>query len=378
MSNCLENDEIKCMVKDISVLLSGNKWDLELNDDAWCSLIRITIDDFYSYINQWIIDNKFTNFFGKQVTAADICKALTTSSFDYELLLAQGYSQEVGLSARGGRYELKKDYVELVDGQQVYQIPANRQVKAVFFVTPSTIDYAKFAGWGYGNIGFGELGGFGTIAGYGGFGGLSYGAMYPLFPAHDVILRAAHYNLNDRIFNSELTYKITKGANGTRLLHLFSVPLNKTGIRRELYSSKVWYEYYDTSGMTDEEINECELECKEIYSPSMIDLPKQGYTDLNQWGKNFVRRWLTARAKETLGRARGKFKGKVIVPGGTDLELDWDIMINEAKEEMKEMKDDIKAFLENLRSDKQIERRANESDNMQKILSKFPSKIRMI
>jgi hypothetical protein len=377
--SCVKNEEIKCLFEDITVLLTGGKFELEFGEEEWCSLLRMTIDDFYSYIHKWIIDNKFTNIFGKKVTAADICLSITTSSFDYEMLLSQAFSEEVGLSSRGGRYELKKDFIELVEGTQAYQIPANRVVKNVFYETPSMVDYATFASWGYGNLGFGEMGGFGIIGGYAGFGaGYGYGTMYPLFPAHDVLLRASHYNLNDRIFNSELTYKITKGPNGTRILHLMSVPISRRGIRRELYSGKVWYVYYDTAPMSEEEANACEAECEKIYSPHQVDLPKQDYCDLNHWGKNFVRRWLTAMAKETLGRVRGKFKGKIVNIGGEGLELDYDIMLNESKEEFINLKDEVNEFLVSLRSDKQLERRAKESEDLQTVLSKVPLKIKVI
>ncbi len=369
-NNCLENEELNCLIQDITALLTGGIWELELTDKVWCSLIRLSTEDFYAFIYKWIIDNKFTNFFGKDVTAADICVSLTTSSFDYELLLAQAYSEDVGLSSRGGRYELQKGYVEIKDGQQVYQIPAGREIKKVLFVTPSSIDAAKFASWGYGNLALSQMSGLGTFGAIG-FGG-SYGAVYPLFPSHDVILRAAHFNLNERIFKSELTYKITKGPNGTRLLHLFSVPPYKWGMRRELYSSRVWYEYYDVSEMSDEDKLLCQQECNKIYAPHQIDLPKQDYCDLNLWGKNFFRKWLTAMAKETLGRARGKFKGKLINMGGSDLELDYDLLLAESKEEYIELKKEISEFLIELRSDKQLERRASEAENLNKVLAYRP------
>lgn len=377
MANCLEQEDVKCMVEDITVLLTGGVWDIELKEKQWCSLLRLAIQDFYFYIEQWIIENKYTNFYGKQITAAEICQALTTSSIDYEMMLSQAFSEQVGILPRGGRYVLEKDYIEIVDGTQVYEIPANREIKKVFFATPSTIDYARMSGWGYGNAGVNSYGGFGGTAGYAVAGG-SYGALYPLFPAHDVILRAGHYNLIDRLMNSVLTYKITKGANGTRLLHLFSVPAEKRGLRKELYSSRVWYEYYDVGTMTEDERKICAQDCKAIYSPHMIDLPKQDYCDLNNWGRTHVRRWLTALAKESIGRARGKYKGKVLVPNGESIELDWDSFLSESKEEIKELKDGIMEFLTNLRSDKQLERRASEVENLGKVLAGVPLKISVI
>lgn len=377
MANCLEDNEVKCLIEDITVLLTGGVWDIELKEKHWCSLLRLAVQDFYFFIEQWIIENKYGNFYAKELSAADICQALTTSSIDLEIIQSQSFSEQIGILSRGGRYELKKDYIDLVDGVQVYTIPSGREVKKVFFSTPSNIDYAKMAGWGFGNMGLSQYGGFGgVVAGVG--VGASYGAVYPLFPAHDVLLRAAHFNLVDRLFNSVLTYKITKGANGTRLLHLFSVPTPTGGLRKELYSCRVWYDYYDVSGMSDDDRALCAADCKAIYSPHMIDLPKQDFCDLNNWGKTYVRKWLTALAKESIGRARGKYKGKVIIPNGETLELDWDSFLSESKDEIKELKDGIVEFLVSLRSDKQIERKAGETENLMKVLSSVPMKISVI
>jgi len=368
MEVCDIDAELKCLIKDLNILLTGGIGKLELTDEAWCSLFNLTMDDFYYYLHMWVIDNKFTSFFGKDMNTLDLCLSLTTASFDYELTLAQAYSEDAGLSSRGGRYELKKDFVELEDGKQVYTIPANRQVKKVLFVTPSQIDHALFSSWGYGNMGLNQFAGVGSLGGLSFGGGINGGMIYPLLPSHDVMLRASHFNLTDRILNSELTFRITKGPNGTRLLHLFSVPTPKRGLRRELYSCKVWYEYYDTSNMTDQENQDCLEDCKKIYAPTQIDLPKQKYCDLNHWAKTWIRKWLTAYAKESLGRARGKFKGVLPNIGGESLELDWDIMLAEAKEEFDSLKTEITEFLDKLRSDNQLERRANEANSLNTVL----------
>jgi hypothetical protein len=181
----------------------------------------------------------------------------------------------------------------------------------------------------------------------------------------------------EKMRQSELTYKITKGANGKRNLHLFSVPFEgQGGFRRRHMGCKVWYYYYDVSGLSNEDADLCKKECEKVFSPHQIQLPTTPYSEMNLWGKNFVRRWLTAYAKEALGKARGKFKGVLPNPEGTSLELDWDIMTNEGKEEKAKMQDEIEAFLLELRSDKQIERKAKESEDLAKLLNYVPMKMK--
>ena len=67
---------------------------------------------------------------GKNVDTIDMTWALTTRPFDYENQWTYAYSKQVGLQVNGP-YELKKDYIELVEGQQVYEIPKDREINEV-------------------------------------------------------------------------------------------------------------------------------------------------------------------------------------------------------------------------------------------------------
>jgi hypothetical protein len=373
-TKCFEDEEFRCMVEDIKVLLGGSAYSLDLEDPEWCSIYRLAMGDFYSFLHKWMIVNKYGNFFGKEVNAVDVCKALTTSSLDYEMIESTAFAEEGGYSSRDGRYILERDYIDLEEGKQTYQIPAGREIKRVLFHTPSLIDKAALASWGYGNIGMNTAMSPQNYAIPTNFGG---GYLFPIYPAHDVILRAQHFNLTERIRQSDLTYKIKVGPNGTKLIHLFSVPfIGQKGMRKDVYKCRVWYYYYDISGLSEEDRQNCIDECKNIYSPHQIDLPRQDFCDLNHVSKIFIRRWMTSLAKETLGRIRGKFKGKIPNPRA-DLELDWDTLINEAKEERKELKDEIVEFLTSLTTEKILERKASEAENLNKILSYMPLKPRV-
>jgi hypothetical protein len=72
--------------------------------------------------------------------------------------------------------------------------------------------------WWY-DYGFG--GGFAQVGGGVGTGGANQRSGYYIAPAFDILLTAADMNLKNRIVRSELVYKITAGANGTKLLHLY-------------------------------------------------------------------------------------------------------------------------------------------------------------
>lgn len=378
VQDCLSNEEKKCLFQDVHALLGGGIVKVEIPDETWCSLLKLSVEDYVKYLQMWLIDNQWSSLNGKDLTTTDICFALTQRSFDYELQFSYAYSKQIGHQTRG-EWELKKDFVTIEKGKQVYEIPAGREINEVLWVTPSDITHATFSSLGYGSFagGYGIESGLGIGAGYQ-VGGNSYNTLngaYYVAPAYDIMLRGADFSLKNRILQSDLTYKITAGANGTRLLHLYSIPNegNTIGIRSQLYGCKVWYHYYDTEDMDAEEKNKCLEDCKDIIKfPSQVPMPKTDYCDLNDMSKTWVREFLTARAKEVLGRGRGKFMGKIPVPNAEG-QMDYESLLAEAKEEKQEIKKEIQEWLDKLSSINQLERRAKESDHINTILSKNPN-----
>jgi hypothetical protein len=361
----------ECLIKDLKNYITGGIWKMLITEETWCSLLNLSLQDFYYFIQQHVIDNSYGNVFGKEINSVDICQAITTSTMDTAMMLSAIIAEEVGISVRGVRHELKRGEVEIEIGQQTYSIPAGREIKHVFFETPSAIDIAKFASW-YSNYPFAFGGGGGNA--FSGMGAGSafagVGNAYLMFPAYQVIQRSMNIGLNQKIMNSELTYKITLGPNKTRLVHLFSIP-NQTTFNR-VKGCKLIYHYYDTTGMSADDIAICEAECDKIYSPSQVKTPIMKYDNLNEWSKNFIRKWLTAMAKQSEGMARTRFKGKVANIGGVDIELDGDTLIAEAKEEFVDLKSDVREFLMGLRSDKLMERKANEITAHMTVASAMP------
>ena len=346
---------------------------VELEDEMFCTLLEISIEDHSSFINEWLIEAQWTSIYGKDITKTDLAQALTTRGMEYEDSFTYAYSKIVGLQARGP-WELKKDYVTVKKGQQVYEIPAGREINEVLWITPPTIDNALFSTYGFGDYGYG--GGYGQIPFGGGGGGMGYGGFY-LSPAYDILTRDADYDLKQRILSGDLIYKITAGPNGTKLLHLIPPPGSRisfglagltTGI--DISGSKVWYHYYETN--SEEERQRCLNENKDIIKlPSDVPVDVVNFSELNNPSKQWVRDYFTAMCKETLGRVRGKFGGSL---GITDAEvtMDYDSLLSESKEDKTALWERLKERLERLMPDKMLERKALEAENLNKSLQFRP------
>ncbi len=348
---------------------------IELEDEMMSTLLEISIEDYSSYINEWLIESQWTSLYGKDLTITDLTKALTVREMNYEDSFTYAYSKIVGLQARGP-WELKHDYVTIERGKQAYEIPAGREINEVLWITPPTIDHALFGAYGVGgDMGFG--GGFAQLPfGGGGGGAFGFGGGFFLGSSYDILSRDADFDLKQRIISGDLIYKITAGPKGTKILHLLPPPgsriifggLGNDGINVE--GSRVWYHYYDVAD--ENERSRCLNDNKDIIKlPSDVPIDVVDYNELNTPSKQWVRDYFTAMCKETLGRVRGKFGGSLGVTDA-DVTMDFDSLLNEAKEDKEKLWERLSLRLERLRPDKMLERKAMEAENLNKSLQYRP------
>lgn len=349
---------------------------IELTDEQLCTLLEISIEDYAQYVQEWLIEHQWSSLLGHNVTTTDMAFALSVRTLDYVNQSTYAYSKQVGLQTNGP-WELKKDYVELEAGRQVYQIPAGREVNEVLWITPPATSQALLANYGAIDYGFG--GGFAQVGGGTGTGGPGFGRMgYYIAPAFDILLTAADMNLKNRIIRSELVYKITAGPDGTKLLHLLSTPgsrfsfgqgIGGVGSSINLTGCQVWYFYYDT---TPDNIDQCLKDNPDIIKmPNQVPLSKLDYADFNEPTKTLIRQLFIAEAKRALGRTRGKFGG-IVGPPEAERTMDYETLISEGNEERKAVLERLDARLLRLSTTSQLERNANEAQYLNTALKHQP------
>jgi len=349
---------------------------IELIDEQLCTLLEIAIEDYAQYVQEWLIEHQWQSLLGKSMDTVDMAFALSVRSFDYVTQYTYAYSKQVGLQTNGP-WELKKDYVELEAGRQVYQIPANREVNEVLWITPPATSQALLAN--YGGIDYGFGGGFAqTGGGVGTGGGANQRSGYYIAPAFDILLTAADMNLKNRIVRSELVYKITAGPNGTKLLHLLSTPGSKisfgqgiggVGSSINMTGCQVWYHYYETN---PENVDACKNDNPDIIKlPNQVPLSRLDYADFNEPTKTLVRQLFIAEAKRALGRTRGKFGG-IVGPPEAERTMDYETLISEGNEEKKAVLERLDTRLLRLSTTSQLERSAKEATDLNTALKYHP------
>lgn len=374
----ISNEDKNRIFEQFRVSMGAPLRQIELTDDMLCTLLDIAIEDYAQYVQEWLIEHQWQSLLGQNIDTTDMAFALSVRDFDFMTQYTYAYSKQVGLQARGP-WELKKDYVTLENGRQVYEIPAGREVNEVLWITPPTTQAALFAN--YGGLDYGFAGGYGQLGGVGG-GGNGYGfggyGGYYIAPAYDILLTASDLNLKNRLLRSELVYKLTAGPNGTRLLHLLSTPGSKftfghgiggPGSSINLTGCQVWYFYYDTDASN---VDDCRADNPDIIKlPNDVPLSKLDFSDFNEPTKTLVRQLFISEAKRALGRTRGKFGG-IVGPPEAERTMDYESLLSEGNDERKSILERLDARLERLSSTKQIERAANESEFLNKHLKFRP------
>jgi hypothetical protein len=354
-------------------LLGAPLRSVELEDEMMDTLLEYSIDDYSQYVQDWLTESQWTSLYNLNLDTQSLSRAFVSKSLDFETRYTYAYSKIVGLQA-GGDWVIKKDFVQLVPNQQIYEIPAGREINEILWFTPSTLNTAMFGVGGFAGIGAGTgLGGGGGLAQIGNMAGSYY-----LTPAFDTLLRMQEVNIQRRMFAGELTYYITALPGGKKGLHLLNTPGGRFDFgNAEMSNHQVWYWYYDT---TDGDRDKCLADNPDIVLlPSDVPFDKLSWYKLNNPAQVWVRRWFTAYCKETLARVRGKFSGSLKTPDG-DLTMDYAALATEGKDEKTKLIEELigaDGRLTRLRPEKIMEREALLAENLNKQL-KFRAMPRQI
>lgn len=311
------------LFKQVKTALGAPIRKVELTDDQLCDLLELAIGDYAQVVQNFIIESNWASLFGKktglEMSNQEIAFALSMRTLDMTKDYASWFSKQVGLQQHGS-YELKKDFIKLEKGKQVYVVPAGREINKVMWVAPPTTDQSLFANYGGFGVSFGGgvMGqmGLGAATAFGGTGSAyGMGAGIWAMPAYDVALMATDLSYKQQLLRSDLVYKVTAGPDGTHLIHLLSTPGSRLtfgagGLNMyPLNGCYLWYTYYDT---TPDNVDECRRQNQDvILSPDQVPLDEMDYSYFNAPTKALIRQLLIAHAAETLSLIRGKFSGQV-------------------------------------------------------------------
>ena len=371
-------EEVAALFRKVRKALGAPVRAVELTDDQLCDLLEMCIEDYAERVQNEIIDNNWMSFYGKHTAdVASLLQGFMFRTLDLSKDYSYWFSKQVGLQQEGP-WELKKDFIKIEEGKQVYVVPSGRTINKVMWVNPPMTDTALFGNSMMG-AGFGVMPGMGPVGFPAGYG---RGSGFYTTQVADVAYTATDLSYKRSLFSSDLVYKVTAGPGGTHLIHLMSTPGSRlsfgfSGMQNNvlgLANCELWYTYYDTA--TQEEADECALLHADdvILRPDQIKIGNMEYGFLNDPAKTIVRQLLVAKAKETLGLERGKYSGKVSIPQA-EMQMDYQMLLQQGKDEYTRTMDILNKRLERLRPVNMMKENAEMAQSNLEILKQIPLQI---
>ena len=338
------------------------------NQQIWACFEEAT-SEYSSQVNQFNLRNNLDILKGQpKGKIANYSQTLVEGSFlPTAVRMAQQYGTLAGV---GGSTELRKAYVELTSSVQRYNLMTSAvdtqtsQSFSQMYSGSSTIDVYRVYHEAIPAItrffdpySVGAQGTLNLISELG-FGNYSPAAQFLMMPIYEDILRMQHIEFNDHIRKSHHTFNIVDNK-----LEIFPVPTTNS-------PAKIYFDYMSR--------DEFEHDSQTIQADSLSDYSDVPYdfiqySNINDVGKQWIRKYTLALSKELLGAIREKYNS-VPIPDG-EVQLDGAALRAEAQVEKDALITQLRENLEELSRIKVMENKAHEADHQQEMLRKVPLKL---
>jgi hypothetical protein len=265
------------------------------------------------------------------------------------------------LAGVGGNTDIKMGHIELQAGQQEYDLDAlwaavsesgkRIEVVKVFHEPVPAINrfFDPYSVSGQGTL---------NLIDEFGFGSFSPAAQFVLMPVYEDLLRIQAIEFNDQIRKSAFTFNIVNNK-----IRVFPVP---TSSNVNLYS-KLYFDYFVRNEFVE---NSTIVESNVVSDYSNIGYDFLPYSDINDVGRQWIRKYTLALVKEMLGAIREKYSS-IPIPG-SEISLDGAALRSEAQTEKDNLMEQLRETLEELSRKVQFENRNNEANQHQEMLRKVP------
>jgi hypothetical protein len=338
------------------------------NSQIWACFEEAT-SEYSAQINQFNLRNNLDILRGQpKGRVANFSQTLVDGSF---LPTAVRMSQQYGtLAGVGGETSIKKAYVNITSSVQTYDLMtqavdmATSSSFSTLFTGSSTIDVTKVfhdptpaISRFFDPYSVGAQGTLNLMDEFG-FGQYSPAAQFLMMPLYEDLLRIQAIEFNDQIRKSAYSFNIVDNK-----LQLFPIPSIQT-------PTKIYFEYMSR--------DEFEHDSQTIQSDSLSDysdIPYDfiQYSNINDVGKQWIRKYTLALSKELLGAIREKYSS-VPIPDG-EVSLDGAALRAEAQVEKDMLITQLRENLDEMSRKNVMENKAHESTHHQEMLRKVPLKL---
>ena len=334
---------------------------LEIPSGSIYACFEESVNEYSQHINNYNIKNWMWEQYGEK---SRISGSLSTGSANPitpsigpSIALSEKYGQLVGMD---GNVDLKKGYITLSGSQQDYDLQSvwadsnesgkRIEVQRVFNHQPAAISrfYDPYAG------SFDQA----QMLDNFGMGNVSPAISFILKPISYDLARANQIETSDLIRKSAYSFEIHNNN-----LRIFPRPQSGDD------GNKIYFEYYVKDDIQNTNNANAGLQGG-VSDPSNVPYKFITYNSINQPGRQWIRKYTYALAKELLGIIRSKYSSMPIPDG--EVTLDGEGLKTEGREEKLQLLEELKEFLDSVSLTEKLKAEAEEANAQQEVLAKAP------
>jgi len=329
--------------------------DIELQDTQFYACMEESVSEYSAQVNQFNIRDNLLHLKG-QATGSNFTHKRVKPTLSENIFIAEDYGSEALV---GGTTEIKRTAVSVNSGSQIYDLNnlvgeasesgASIEVKRVHYeARPAVTRYFD----PYASTGFGT---YNMLDGFG-FGSYSPAITFVLQPIYADLLRIQAIEFNDQIRKSAYSFEIRNNQ-----LRVFPIPTE---------SGSLWIEYIKTSDRDNPLRTRYSGSTDVVSDYSNVKYDFMTYSNINDVGRQWIRKYGLALSKELLGIIRSKY-GTIPIPNA-EVSLDGDTLRAEATAEKELLIEQLRENLEQTSRKALMEAQKEESESQQETLKKVP------
>jgi hypothetical protein len=327
--------------------------DVELEGDNFFAVFEESVSEYSAQVNQFNIRNNLgslegqpsgVNYTGQSVLGSDLMNIVT---------IAEAYGNQANV---GGRADIKSGSIDIRKGQQDYDLQAlwgdvsesgNRiDITKVFHEASPAIQrfFDPYSVSGQGTL---------NLVDEFGFGSFSPAAQFILMPLYEDILRIQQIEMSDQIRKSAHTFNIVNNK-----IQIFPIP------------EKNYTYHFEYQVVKDVKEKATVITPNVVSDYSNVGYNFAEYLTINDVGKQWIRKYTLALAKEMLGAIREKYSS-VPIPG-SEVSLDGASLRAEAQTEKDNLIEQLRENLNEVSKKQRMENEAAMVDQQQTVMNKVP------
>ena len=328
--------------------------DVELNSGSFYACFEEAVTTYGNEVFQYKIRENYLSLEGS-TTGSSANNKIIDPTLDRAVNISKNYGTEAEVGGTVTRYtgslalSASVQEYNMDEWATAQGITGSIEIRRVFYEAPPAIlrYFDPYAGTGTG---------IQSLMDAFDFGSYSPGVNFLLMPASFDILKVQAIEFNDTIRRSAYSFELVNNT-----LRIFPVPKK---------ASTLMFDYYKVNDKRDGVYKDGDALVKTV-----ADVPYENpkYTLINSVGRQWIFKYTLALAKELLAYVRGKYQ-TVPVPG-SEATLNQADLLTDARAEKEALITNLREMLDQTSRQAQLERKANEGDNLKKTLGDVPMTI---